>query len=254
MPDQEVIEEVVVDEVVEDPKQAEEDPTPEPKEDDKKPNQLQARIDKLTRERHEAERKAQFYEEALKAAQSPQEKSPEKPARADFNDDDAYIEALTDYKASQAAEKAVAKVSQAQAENAQAQAARTVAQTYAERAKAFEAATADFNDVMQAADQIRVSAAARDAILESDLGPQLAYHLAKHPDIAEKLGSMSPLAQVRELGRIEERLTTTKPTVATSKAPAPITPTRGTGGQFARDEASMKDGEWLAHYRKTYRT
>ena len=45
-----------------------------------------------------------------------------------------------------------------------------------------------------------------DTILESDRGPEVAYYLAQHPDKAEAINAMSPIAAARAIGRIEASL------------------------------------------------
>ncbi len=89
---------------------------------------------------------------------------------------------------------------------------------------------------------VKVSDDVRDAILESDVGPQILYHFAEHPEDAERLGKLSVGGALRELGRLEAKLekatekepaspVTKSPVLAAvaevSKAPEPITPLRG---------------------------
>ena len=220
-------------------------------EGDKKPNPIRARIDKLTKDRHEAERKALFYQNALEE-QTAKAQKVEKPVKADFTDEEAYIEALTDFKVAESAKKQHEGFVKEQSEMSKQSAARSAEQAFAERARSFAEKAPDFDEVMSATTATFANEAVT-AIRDSDMGPQLAYYLAKDQKEAERIGALPPLSQVRELGRLEERLSKT-PTIATSNAPNPITPTRGTGGKFATDESSMKDREWLAHYKKTYRT
>ena len=72
-----------------------------------------------------------------------------------------------------------------------------------------------------------------DAIQDSDAGPALAYHLASHPDEAARIAALSPLGQVRALGRIEAGLADGAATaMSISAAPAPPPSVRGSGGRF----------------------
>jgi hypothetical protein len=50
---------------------------------------------------------------------------------------------------------------------------------------------------------VEVAAHIRESILDSDRGPELAYHLAKHPQESQRLSAMPPLQAARELGRLE---------------------------------------------------
>ena len=83
-----------------------------------------------------------------------------------------------------------------------------------------------------------VSDPVRDAIMESDVGPKILYHLAENPAFAQELGKKSVISALREIGKLEARFEkaeqpqaasepAAKPAVAKSKAPAPITPIRG---------------------------
>jgi len=86
---------------------------------------------------------------------------------------------------------------------------------------------------------VAVSDPVRDAIMDSDVGPQILYHLAENPDFAQELGKKTVISALREIGKLEARFDKgvkapaasepdEKPTVArSSKAPAPITPIRG---------------------------
>ena len=67
------------------------------------------------------------------------------------------------------------------------------------------------------------------SIMEADNGADIAYHLGSHPDEAKKIFSLSPASAIREIGKLEARLSSTpeKPKTA-SKAPAPVTPLTGT--------------------------
>lgn len=221
--------------------------TEEPKKEDK-PNRLQQRIDEMARARHEAEREAAFWREA---ATKKDEKPADKPNKAEFADDESYIEALTDWKASQAASKAIEKLQQEREQQSQRQAEQAKAQTYESRLEAVRTEIEDFDEVVTSAD-VRVSGAVRDAILDSELGPQLTYHLAKNPDVVKKLAGLSPVAQIREIGRLEAEVQKA-PTKPVTKAPTPITPTRGSGGQFTKDESTMGAAEWAEFYRSKYR-
>ena len=78
----------------------------------------------------------------------------------------------------------------------------------------------DFHEVTEGLER-RITPAMQQAIVESDNGPKLAYHLATHPEDAERIARMTPIGAVRALTLIEEGLT--KP-VAVSQATPPIKP------------------------------
>ncbi len=107
---------------------------------------------------------------------------------------------------------------------------------WTERQNSFKAETEDYAEAI-AASTVVVSNEVRDAIIESDVGPQLLYHLAKNPSVAEKISGLSVRGALRELGRLEAKLETPikeesttvkkKSEVIISKAPSPISPLKG---------------------------
>jgi hypothetical protein len=82
---------------------------------------------------------------------------------------------------------------------------------------------------------VKVSDPVRDAIIESEYGPQILYYMAENAEFAKKLGDMSIVSAVREIGKVEARYERdakvsapeAKAVVGKSRAPAPISPLRG---------------------------
>lgn len=178
--------------------------------------------------RENAELRAQL--EALTARAEPVKEEP-RPERSKFEDDEAYIEAVSDWKANQAIAKREREQQEAQVKAQQAQLT-TQWKRAQERAKAE---IEDYEDVIKASD-VQLPVHLHQAILESDIGPHLAYYFAKHPDEAKRYAGMSPTTALRQLGKLEDRLfddsepaepkKAPSPAVEKSKAPAPITPVK----------------------------
>ena len=63
-----------------------------------------------------------------------------------------------------------------------------------------------------------------ETIQSSDIGPELAYYLGSNPKDAERISRMAPLAQAKEIGKIEAKLAADPPAKRTSSAPVPISP------------------------------
>lgn len=80
--------------------------------------------------------------------------------------------------------------------------------------------------------------AAGSAIAESEIGPELVHYLGTHPDELQAFGSMSPMAAVRMIGRLEAQLSGNKPNKGTNqtKAPAPLAPVKA-GTAPKRDDS-----------------
>jgi len=193
---------------------------------------VQKRIDELTRARREAERQVEYWRGV--ATQTAQEAPAEKPARDHYADPDDYVEALAEWKA----EQAVAKVQQQQAN----QAANNARQS-AWQAREAEAVVGlpDYAAVVSG-NTTPVMPHVVDALLDSDHGPQLVYHIAKNPDVAARLNAMSATRAAIELGKLETTLMA--PAVKQpSNAPAPITPinTQSSGRSVDLTRVSMDD-------------
>tara|TARA_R110000868_G_C10515386_1_gene732551 strand:- start:53 stop:577 length:525 start_codon:yes stop_codon:yes gene_type:complete len=71
---------------------------------------------------------------------------------------------------------------------------------------------------------LRITTEMAEVIKESDVGPEIAYHLGSNPKEAERISKLSPYQQAKEIGRIEAKLESDPPVKKTSSAPAPIRP------------------------------
>lgn len=200
-----------------------EQPEQQPRDENGRFKGVQDRINELTRRRGEAEREAAYWRQLAQGQQgaSSAPAAPSKPTPDQFDDHNTYVEALAEFKAKEIFEKAAA-------ERAQQEAAQTRASTFAERQNAFRQQATDYDDVVGNAD-IAVQPHVLDLLQESEVGPAMAYHMAKNPAVAERLNGLSPVQAAREFGKIEATLSTPAPAPAApvkqpSKAPAPIKP------------------------------
>lgn len=207
-----------------------------------KKNATQARIDELTKAKHEAAREAAYWR-GLAEARAAKETTPEapqgKPTADQFNDYAEFVEALTEWKAT---EKVNAALSQRDAKQQEA----VKADSWQQRAAAAKAELPDFDSVL-ANSTAPMSQAMAEVIKESDLGPKVAYHLAQNPDVAARLSGLSPTQAAREIGRIEASLSAPKPVPEkrTTSAPTPPTPI-GSGRSTVGDPAKMSQADYLA--------
>ncbi len=222
---------------------------------DKEPKanpKLERRFSELTRQREQARDETRQEREKREQAEAkvrdlesrltpPVDSVDEEPMPSAYQDAYQYAKDLSVY----AANKALRDRDQQQA-MAKAQEQRTaLMHTWATRIEATKAELPNFVEMVESSD-IRISDPVRDAILESEVGPKILYHLAEHPEVAEKLTRGSMITALREIGRLEAQFETTherpEPAKLKSKAPAPITPLRSTtGGAVAHVDA---DGEY----------
>lgn len=172
--------------------------------------------------------------------------STDKPTLEQFDfDQDAYEDAVFNWRLAQRdaqseRNKALETAQQAQARFAAAQA------TFAE-------ATPDYDDVVMNPD-LQVTPQMAGALTQSDIGPQIAYHLGLNPAEAARIAALSPLQQVLAIGRIEAQLAAKsaepkppKPKQTSSAPPPP--PTVGGSHPVKKAEGDMTDGERVAAIR-----
>ena len=212
---------------------------------------VQKRIDELVRER-ETERRAREMAEAelIRLREQVEGKKPEqqpgpqagKPKPDDFKSYEDYLEALADFKAG---EKLAKERQDTQAAMEREHRAKEKA-TFQDRTEKARTKYADFDDVVFGGEAVPVTQPMMDAIFDSEHGPDIAYHLGKHPDDAKRIAGLSPVAAIREIGKIEARfLQGAMPPEQkrTSKAPEPITPVGGAGASD-KDPAKMTMAEY----------
>ena len=209
------------------------------------PKGVQKRIDRAVRQKYEAEARANALAEQLeelKRQPRPQQAQAQgAPKLEDFDNFDDYITAKTEYLADRKIQATLSEREQ-RAAAAQAQAAQAkTAEGWQKRVAIASEEIPDFYEVVANAD-VPMTPAMQQAIVESDVGPKLAYYLATHPDEAADLADLSPVAVIRALTRIEDKLA--KP-VKASSAPDPITPV-GSKAKAEKDPSSMTDSEFAA--------
>ncbi|NIE67469.1 hypothetical protein [Burkholderia sp. Ax-1719] len=191
---------------------------------------------------------------AAAAQPAPKELDP-KPQRAQFVSDEDYQEALTDWKVDQKLAEQQQAEQQARADAAQQQ----LSDNYAKRLAIAKAEIPDFDEVVGKS-EINLPDHLYVAIVESDIGPRLAYYLSQNPDEAALLKGMTPTAALRTLGKLEDRLAAEKKPAAAntepaakkkepevSKAPAPIEPLKDASTPVEKPTSQMTYQEYKAH-------
>ena len=191
-------------------------------------DKVKERIDKLTanfreEQRASAEKDLRIEELQKQIDDTPQETEPFK-SLEDFEYDNTkyqlYMGAEIDKRATAAAER-VAKGFQAEESSASRQDA------FRRREKAFAETVKDYHEVVYGEVDGRRHWQASDAVAKeiqlSDMGEQLAYHLASNPDIAAEISRLPERETIRRIVLIEERLISEKAKKANkvSKAPPP---------------------------------
>ena len=198
---------------------------------------LEKRFSELSKARDAAKQEAaneRQQREALEARlraleQQPQQQqtvSNDEPMPENYSDAFEYAKDLAKFEARRMIEAEKQQVEQAKAAERQ----NEVIKTWTERVQKAKAEMPDY-DQMVASSDVAIHDVLRDAIIESDVGPKILYHLAENEEYAKKVAGM-PLPQaLKELGKLEARYSDLpeekSPAVRTSKAPPPINPIRG---------------------------
>lgn len=199
-------------------------PKPKPVDDG-----MQKRMNELTRLRHSAEREtaaerekrerleaenAELREQVAKA-----KPVPAKPKREDFEDIEAFADALVDFKLAEKSAKEAderkgkdAKEAESRTKREGEEAARKQQEKDREDAelivarfggslKKAQEAHEDFDEVVAKGGMVKPSLHA--AIVHSEMGGELMYHFGEHPDLVDKLNGLDQASMLKELGKIE---------------------------------------------------
>jgi hypothetical protein len=227
-------------------------------ENEGKPSKLKARFSELTKQREQARADAQRERDArealearlaaLEQGQAPRQAlvADAKPTPDQFTDAFEYAEALAEFSAERALKERDRQDLERKAQEQQAK----VVQTWTKRLEAAKVEIDDFDEMVSSSD-IVVPNHIRDAILESDVGPQILYHLASNQDQARSFNDLTPAQALRAIGKLEakfEKSETSKPerSVVKSKAPAPINPIKSSNA--TADNLVNSKGEFHGTY------
>lgn len=126
-------------------------------------------------------------------------------------------------------------------------------------AAAFDEAVADFKaegaekykDFVQVLERndISISPVMAEAIMESDMGVDVAYYLGKRPKEAARIAALSPVAQARAIFALEAKVQA-ELAPPKSQAPAPVKPIRGGSAAPAKPVSQMSMAEYAAYRQK----
>ena len=145
-----------------------------------------------------------------------------------------------------------------------------IAETFEQKQQQFKAQTEDYDEAMQElAHFVRTKQKPMPELdqylSESDVGPQVYYHLANHLDELERIMTLPPLKRVAAIAKLEDRISgagaSVKPAVQVkvTKAKVPLKPEKGsTVKKVNQDDDNLSQAEWArledARERKRIRT
>lgn len=201
--------------------------------------EVQERIERATaKAAAKAERRA--FREAAEALQrqpaTQQQQVDDKPSRAQFADEEQYIDALTDWKLDQR-ERAS---QQSKAVEAQKTTAEKTEAMYKEAAKLPGFDREEF-------DELPITREIAQFLMESDVSPKLMAYMTSNPEEVERIAGLSPVKRYAEMGKLEAKLSNV--TVKTTKAPAPINPV-GAASTQSRELSKLSTADYIEQRRK----
>lgn len=104
----------------------------------------------------------------------------------------------------------------------------------------------DWEDTLEEADGALVEPLVAEFIMESPVGPDIAYYLAKHPDEAQALESASEKRKLILLGKLEDKVSV-KQAPKVTKAPAKVPEIKGAEAAVVLDRTKATTyAEWKA--------
>lgn len=233
-------------------------------EEHKRKGGFQRRIDKLTRDKSEAERERDYWRQVAldkerggskeeKSSESAAKTAGEKPRPEKYNSDIEYLEALTEWKFEQREKVHETK----QKDQSVIEHRQKAAKDFDQKAEEFGKTAPDFAETVEDLKDIAFSPTAGPLlaeIVEHEYGPQLAYYLGKNLDVAERLSKMGPMQVAREVGRLEAMFVPQDgERAAVSKAPRPPTPVgKSSTSTSAKDPGEMSPEEYRQWRRKQF--
>lgn len=237
--------------------------------DGARPSRAQERIEELSARERAAREYGEYWRQrfeeqtqrATQAAPAPAQETPDpEPAEDEFDDPKAYTKAYTAWHGRQT-EKRIAAVKEQAQKDAETAADRRLAKANEEarlkalndgfvlRQQQYAEKTADYFDAIRNPALTFFNGEVLEVIKSSELGPQIAYHIAKSPQLVAQLAGKSVPQRLAMLGRIEADLSRPAPPPKVTAAPAPPTPIGGgQGGEVDPSKLSIND--WMQHRTK----
>lgn len=224
-----------------DPQDAQDNPAPK--------SFTQAELDSIV-QKEKAKTEARAERRMLRALEKLSPRAPEpqqgrqaapgddRPSRAHYANDDAYIDALTDWKLDQ----------RDRASNAERQ-ANSQRQLHDRTEKLYQAATKFEGFDREEFDALPLTSPMVHALMDSDIAPQLMAMLSSNPEEVERIAALSPARQAAEIGKLEIKAASKGPRAKPSNAPDPISPVGARGGSSSSGDPGAMTNEQYRAYR-----
>lgn len=215
--------------------------------EDKKPKVgFQRRIEKAkAKAREEAQAEIEYWKKAAMGKTTAVEEqvqtvSSDKPKFSDYNDVEAFAEAMADWK-----------IESKLSEREQKTRVDKVHNSYQDKVKEFVKTTPDFHAVLEEANDVDMCAEILNTVMESDIGPQIAYYLGSNIDEVERINDLPAHKRLIALGKLEAKLEGQSTKVVDkkviSKAPSPGKVLSGGAVVKSKslDDPTLSSADWI---------
>lgn len=182
--------------------------------------------------------------EPVPAAPQPQTLVP--PKWEDFESEEDFQSAMVDYRVELKLQQRDQKAQEQQKQQQQQQSQAEMQRVWNERVAAQKAQFQDFDSVVYGS-KVPITDAMASAIMASEQGPAIAYHLGSNPTEAARIAKLEPYAAAAAIGRLETTLTKLEPRKITN-APPPIKTVNGQGSSPGKDPLQMSQVEFRKYW------
>ena len=129
-----------------------------------------------------------------------------------------------------------------------------VEQKFKDREGKFSGTVSDYDEIVYGGKHWKPSDAMAEEVLLSDIGPEMAYHLAKNPEKAAELSNLPPRETVRQMTLLETELKSemskTSKSVSDAPSPPPKIPSGSAGLEKKIDDSDLSTEEFAKMRRK----
>lgn len=216
-------------------KETTEQPEDEHDNDDSLPKGVKKRLDKLTRQKYEAQAEINRMRSELEHFKSQMQPTIQEPDIADYSDVQSYAKALAKYELQQVQ-------SQQQQVYSQQSEAQAIANDWGAKTAKFKAVAPDFDEKFSVVSNIEFAPSTISEVAKHEKGAEIAYMLGQNPSEAYRIASLPPMQQLMAIGEIAASAKFNKPKQTTS-APRPA-PTVNSASPSS-DPNSMNLDDWM---------
>jgi hypothetical protein len=217
----------------------------EPTEEEQKKeyqNKVQKRIDKLTRDKYELRGKIEAMEKMMNAStQQQQPQTSDRPVKSNFQTDEDYIDALTEWKIEKKLGSFEEKITQKQEQT-------ITENSWGQKVEEAKKVYPDWEYALEESDGVMIPKIAELAIMSSSVGPDIVYHLAKNQEDSAKLSALKDMSAALFIGQIEAKIMADKAKPKEDKKVSQAPPPPPEMGGLAKpntDPDKMSTSEWL---------